>query len=89
MLDLPIEIIRKIYEYDDTYKIKFDKVLKQFSAYFFIYRCSECFKPYNNCYCYCKTCKSYLKYCHQIYFDSNSTYEDDDNISQIIQLGFD
>ena len=33
---LPIEVIRNIYEYDSTHKIKFDKVLKQLSAHCFI-----------------------------------------------------
>jgi len=27
MDNLPVEVIRKIYSYDSTYKIKFDKVL--------------------------------------------------------------
>ena len=44
---LPVGITRTIYEYDNTYNIKFDKVLKQLSDHCFIYRCSECFKPYN------------------------------------------
>ena len=29
MDELPVDIIRKIYEYDPTYKIRFDKVLKR------------------------------------------------------------
>ena len=33
---LQIEVIRTIYEYDSTYNIKFDKVLKQMSAHCFI-----------------------------------------------------
>ena len=41
---LPVEVIRKIYEYDSTFNIKFDKVLIQLTAHIFIYRCSECFK---------------------------------------------
>ena len=44
---LPVEVIRRIYEYDSTYKIKFDKVLAQLTAHIFIYRCSECFKEWN------------------------------------------
>ena len=32
-------IIQHICEYDNTYTIKFDKVLKQLSAHCFIYRC--------------------------------------------------
>lgn len=86
MLDLPIEITRKIYEYDPTYRYVFNKVLVQLKCNFFIYNCHECFKPWNSCFCYCKTCKTFLKYCHQIYFDSNSTYEDD--LPDITQLGF-
>ena len=89
MENLPIEITRTIYEYDPTYRYVFNKVLVQLKCNFFIYNCNECCKKWNDCFCYCKTCKTYLKYCHQIYFDSNSTDEDDDNISQIIQLGFD
>ena len=73
---LPIEVLRHIYEYDNTFKIKFDKVLKQMMAHCFIYNCRTCFKPYNNCCCYCSVCKTYLKFCHQIYYDGRSTYED-------------
>ena len=54
---LPIEVIRQIYEYDSTFKIKFDKVLKQLMAHCFIYNCRICCKPYNNCCCYCSVCK--------------------------------
>ena len=32
-------IIQHIYDYDNTYKIKFDKVLKQMMAHCFIYNC--------------------------------------------------
>ena len=82
---LPVEITRKIYEYDDTFKIEFDKVLKQLRCFCFFYRCHFCFKQWNNCSCYCKVCKTYLKYCHQLYYDENSTYEDD--LLDIIPLG--
>ena len=34
MEKLPIELIRQIYEYGSTYKIKFGKVLKQMMAHF-------------------------------------------------------
>ena len=44
---LPLTILQHIYEYEPTYKTKLGKVLKQLSAHCFIYRCSECFKPYN------------------------------------------
>ena len=79
MDNLPIEviIIIIIYEYAYTYNIKFDKVLKQLSAHCFIYNCHKCFKPWNNCCCYCDVCKTYLKLCHQIYYDEKSTYEDE------------
>ena len=82
---LPIEIMIQIYEYDPTYKNKFDKVLKQLSAHCFICRCSECFKRWNNCLCYCVTCGTYLKFCRQIYVDQDSVYED--NLNGVIQLG--
>ena len=36
MDNLPIEVIRQIYEYDSTYNIKFDKVLNQLFAHIFI-----------------------------------------------------
>ena len=84
MDNLPIEVMRQIYEYDSTYNIKFDKVLKQLSAHCFIYRCQICFKPYNNCCCYCAVCETYLKLCHQIYYDEKSTYEDE--LENIIAL---
>ena len=68
-------ITQHIYEYDPTYKIKFDKVLKQLSAHCFIYNCHKCFKPWSSCCCYCSVCKTYLKLCQQIYYDEMSTYE--------------
>ena len=86
MDNLPVEVIRKIYEYDSTYKIKFDKVLTQLTSYCFIYHCRICFKPYNNCCCYCGVCKTYLKFCQQIFFDEMSTYEDE--LKMITALGF-
>ena len=81
---LPVEVIRKIYSYDSTYKIKFDKVLTQLTTYCFIYNCKMCFKHYDNCYCYCPNCKTYLKYCQQIFYTANSTYEDE--LKMIIAL---
>ena len=86
MDNLPVEVIRKIYSYDSTYKIKFDKVLAQLTAHCFIYHCRICFKPYNNCYCYCSRCKTYIKFCQQLYFDEMSTYEDE--LHMITALGF-
>ena len=83
---LPVEVIRKLYEYDNTYKIRFAKVLTQLTAHCFIYNCRICCKPYNNCCCYCVVCKTYLKLCQQIYYDELSTYEDD--LKMITALGF-
>ena len=87
MAKLPVEVIRRIYEYDSTYKIRFDKVLTQLTAHCFIYNYRICFEPYNNCCCYCVVCKTYLKLCQQIYFDEMSTYEDE--FKMITALGFD
>ena len=81
---LPSNIIQHIYEYDNTYNIKVDKVLKQLSAHCFIYNCHKCFKPWNNCYCYCAICKTNLKFCQHIYYDEMSTYEDE--LEHIIAL---
>ena len=73
-----------IYAYDNTYGIKFDKVLKQLSVHCFIYNCQICFKPYTNCSYYCVVCKTFLKFCQQIYYDEKSTY--DDELERIIAL---
>ena len=77
MGNLPVEVIRQIYSYDPTYKEHFDQVLPQLNIQWFIYRCSECFKPYNQCFCYCPTCRTYLRFCRQIYFQMGDTTEDD------------
>ena len=77
MNNLPIDIIRNIYEYDNTFKIEFDKTLRQLRVFCFVYRCSECFKPYNKCFCYCNVCKTYLRFCKQIYFENNDPEEDE------------
>ena len=61
-------------------------VLKQLTAHCFIYNCRICFKPYNNCCCYCVVCKTYLKFCQQIFHDEMSTYEDE--LKMITALGF-
>ena len=82
---LPVEITRKIYEYDSTYRNVFGKVLIQLRCHFFIYNCHLCYRKWNDCFCYCKVCKTYLKYCHQLYYDEHSTYED--NKPDIIPLG--
>ena len=81
---LPVEIIRKVYEYDPTYRESFDKTLRQLRVFCFVYRCSECFKPYNKCFCYCNVCKTYLRFCKQIYFENNDPEEDE--LNDIIEL---
>ena len=86
MDNLPIEVIKKFYDYDSTYRDVFNKVMVQLRCHFFIYKCHECCKPWNKCFCYCDVCRTYLKFCHQLYFDENDTYEDE--TSNIIQLGF-
>ena len=53
MDNLPVEVIKKMYSYDNTYKIKIGKVLTQLTAHCFIYNCRICFKPYNNCWLLC------------------------------------
>ena len=79
---LPVEVIRRIYEYGSTYQIwqSFDTI----DCSLFIYNCRICFKPYNNCCCYCVVCKTCLKFCQQIYYDERSTYEDE--LKMIIAL---
>ena len=42
-----------------------------------MYRCYECCRHYNDCYFYCKTCRTFLRFCKQLYFDSNNMTEDD------------
>jgi len=84
MNNLPIDIIRNIYGYDSTYRELFDKTLRQLRCYCLIYRCSECFKPYNKCFCYCNVCKTYLRFCKQIYFENHDPEEDE--LENIIAL---
>ena len=84
MNNLPNDIIRNIYEYDNTYRESFDKTLRQLRVFCFVYRCSECFKPYNKCFCYCNVCKTYLRFCKQIYFENNDPEEDE--LNDIIEL---
>ena len=83
---LQSNIIRHIYEYDNTYKDTFGKVLKQLTAHCFIHDCRICFKHYNKCCCYCSRCKTYLKFCQQVYYDEMSTYEDE--LKVVTALGF-
>ena len=82
----PDEVIRNIYRYDSTYTTIFDKVLLRLNIHCFIYRCSECFKPNNQCFCYCRTCRTYLRFCRQLYFKDGDMTEDD--INDIVGLGF-
>ena len=81
---LPTTIIQQTYEYDPTYKDMFDKVMIQLNVHTFNYRCSECYRHYNNCYCYRKTCRTFLRFCRQLHFDQNSMTEDD--LEQIIPM---
>ena len=83
---LPIEVIITIYEYDNTYKIQFGKVVKQLAAHCFIYNCQTCFKEWANCFCYCQNCRTYLRFCQQIYYSKDSVYEDE--FEHITALGF-
>ena len=83
---LPSTVTQHMYEYHNTYTIKFGKVLTQLSAHCFIYNCHKCFKSWNYCYCYCLVCKTYLTYCHQILYDEMNTYEDE--LAIISPLGF-
>ena len=84
---LPTTIIQHIYEYDSTYKRSmFGKVLISLNVHCFIYRCDKCCRYYNGWYCDCKTCRTFLRFCKQLYFDPNSMTEDDTN--DIVGLGF-
>ena len=83
---LPIEITRKTYEYDPTYRELFDNVLVSLRVHCFIYRRKECFKPYNQCFCYCVVCRTYLRFCRQLYFLPGDMEEDElENVIPIIQ----
>ena len=76
MGSLPVGVSRQIYSYDHTHKEHFDKVLIQLNMHCFIYRCSGCFKPYNQCFCYCRTCRTCLRFCRHIYFQMGDMTED-------------
>ena len=71
--------------YASTYNVKFDKVLLQMKMHWFMCRCSECFKPYNQCVCYCQTCGTCFRFCKQLYFKDGDMTEDD--IIDIVGLG--
>ena len=81
---LPSSIIQTIYEYNSTYKEKYDKVLRQLRCYAFIYRCDSCYKPFNKCWCYCPDCRTFKRFCKQIYFQPNDM--EDDCLEGIIQM---
>ena len=49
---LPTTIIQELYDYGSMYKDMFDKVLIQLNLHCCMYRCSECYKPYNQCFWY-------------------------------------
>ena len=60
---LPFEVIRQIYSYDPTYKQHFDNVFEFLEKYHcFIYRCDQCCRHYNDCYCCCNTCRTFLRF---------------------------
>ena len=71
------EVIIQTYSYDPTYKYMFDKVFISVKVHCFIYRCDRCCRHDNDCYCYCETCRTFLRFCKQLYFDSNSMTADD------------
>ena len=83
---LPFEVIRRTYSFDPTYKYMFDKVLIPLKIHCMIYKCPECYKPYNRCFCYCQTCGTCLRFCKQLYFKDGDMTEDD--LGDIIPLGF-
>ena len=83
---LPTNTIQHIYESDNTYTYIFDKVVSSFNVHCVIYRCSECFAPYNQCVCHCQTCRTYLRFCRQLYFKDGDMTEDD--LEDIVGLGF-
>ena len=55
----------------------FDKLLTYLKMHCFIYMCDQCCCHYNDWCCYCKACITFLRFCKQLYFDSNSMAEDD------------
>ena len=85
MDNIPFEAIRQIYSYDPTYKYIICKVLISLNIHCLIYRCSECYKPYNQCVCYCQTCRTYLRLCKQLYFKDGDMTEAD--LEDIVGLG--
>ena len=78
---LPSNIIQHIYEYDPTYK--FWNSCLPISTYTDVPNVS---KNGIHVFGYCKICRTYLRFCHQIYFDKDSVYEYD--LNDIVQLSF-
>ena len=73
---LPVEILRHIYEYDSTYRDEFERSLVRIKVDFYLYKCNDCHKRWQKCNCYCKTCKTYKRFCQQIYYDEGDEVED-------------
>ena len=77
MGELPFEVRIQLYSFDPTYKDIGDKVLISSEVHCLIYRCDRCCRHYNDCYCYCETCRTFLRFCKQMDFDSKSMTEYD------------
>ena len=54
-----------------------DNIWISLNVHCLICRCDRCRRHHNDCYCYCKTCRTFLRFCKQHYFDSNSMTEAD------------
>ena len=81
---LPTTVIQQIYGYDNSYKDIVGKVMIQLNLHCFIYGGSECYKPYNQCVCYCQTCRTFLRFCRQLYFKDGDMTEED--LEQVIPM---
>ena len=87
MDNLPVEIIRNIYYYDSTYRDEFERSLMRIKIDFYLYRCCECHKRWQRCYCYCNKCKTCKRYCNQIYYDKDDDMEMDEHpLTSWVQL---
>ena len=84
MDNLPIEIIRNIYLYDSTYRDVFERSLVRIRVDFYLYKCQDCHKIWQKCNCYCPTCKTYKRFCNQIYYDEGDIIED--TLSSWVQM---
>jgi hypothetical protein len=76
MNKLPIEIIRNIYLYDSTYRDEFERSLVRIKVDFYLYKCPDCYKKWQKCSCYCPVCKTYKRFCQQIYYEPGDIIED-------------